>query len=214
MNSMNRVVVIFCCTVLAGCLLWFFPLFHIERLDAPLPAKLTPESNTGKFAATFWEKKVVPTLEKAPDGKELISALRNNPQLARKQYGRKVGVSRTTLFVVQGKGTVVATDKKGVGVALEDGSESPEILLHTGLLFGNTVRDATGLLDASEFQNSREFNEVSADLNRIVETQVIPALKENARKGQRIRFVGCVELADQDEIPKPLSVIPMHVHID
>jgi len=211
---MNRIVSILCCTVLSGILLWFFPLFHIVRLDAPDSMKVTPEANTREFVATFWDKKIGPSLETAPDAIELIAALRENPQMARERYGRKVGVSRTTLFVMQGNGTVVTIDKRGVSLALEDGSDKPVILLQTGLLFGNAVRDAPGLLDAGQFQDSRQFNEVSAELNRIVEMRVVSTLKQSVVKGQRIRFAGCVEVSDQEEIANPLSIIPMQVRLE
>ena len=211
---MNRVAIVLCSAVLAGILLWFYPLFHIVRLDVPDSANVTSELNTKEFVSTFWEQKIAPSLATAPEAKELIFALRNNPQTALKQYGRKMGVSRTTLFLMQGKGTVVSSDNKGVGLALEDASEQPDILLRTSLLFGNTVRDATGLLDANQFQDSRQFNEVSAELNQLVEMRVISTLKQNAVKGQRIHFAGCVEIADQEKFEFPLSIIPLQFRIE
>jgi predicted lipoprotein len=211
---MNRAVVILGCALLIGGLLWFFPLFHIERLDSPTSVRGVPKSNPKEFAASFWAEKAVPSFEKVPDASHLIALLHNNRQTANQQFGRKVGVSRSTLFVMRGEGTVVEKDKKGVSVALESGTEGADIMLQTGLLFGNTVRDATGLLDASEFEDSQQFNEVSAELNRLIEESVISALKEKAVNGRRIEFVGCVEIHDNDEIAKPLSVIPMQVRIE
>ena len=211
---MNRLVLILCCTVLAVSLLWFFPLFHIERLDAPKSHEVAQTTNSVESAAKFWKEQILPSLDQAPNGEEVISALRNNPLLARTKYGRKVGVSRTTLFMVQCKGTVATIDKKGVGVAFEESSARPDILLQTGLLFGNTVRDATGLLDASDFQDSRQFNEISTELNRLIEMQVMTKLKENATQGRRIQFVGCFELPDQGELGNPLSIIPMQVSFE
>jgi predicted lipoprotein len=208
---MNRLVAILCCTALVGGLIWIFPLFHIQRLDESSSAKAMQTTSAREFAATFWEEKIIPTLGGAPEGEELINALREKPQEARQRFGRKLGVSRTTLFTVRGKGKVVAIDKSVVSIALKKGSEKPDILLHTGLVFGNTVRDSTGLLATSDFQHSRQFNEASTELNRIVETQVIPRLKENASIGKHIRFVGCIEMPDQGELASPLSIIPMQV---
>jgi predicted lipoprotein len=208
---MNRLVVILCCTALIGGLLWLFPLFHIQRLDRLSSAKTTQSTSAREFAASFWEEKVIPTLEGAAEAEELIAALRDNPQAASKRLGRKVGVSRMTLFMVRGKGKVVTIDKSGVGIALEQGSEKADIVLHTGLVFGNAVRDSTGLLTTSDFHDSRQFNEASTELNRIVETQLIARLKENASIGKHIRFIGCVEIPDQGELARPLSIIPMQV---
>ena len=101
-------------------------------------------------------------------------------------------------------------DKEGISVALEDVPLGARVRLSTGLLFGNTVRDATGLLDVSEFPNSQDFNTVSAELNHLVETEVLPALLSGAAIGQRIRFAGCIEL-EEGPAPKVLPVIPIKV---
>jgi predicted lipoprotein len=211
---MNRVVVILCCIAFAGGFFWFFPLFHVERVDSTKFSEAARVTDTRELAATFWEKQLVPAMENAPEGEELISALADNVEAARRRFGHKVGIGRTTLFTVKGQGRVVAVDKSGVGIALKEGSDRPEILLQTGLLFGNTVRDSTGLIAASDFQDSRQFNEVSTELNRIVETEVILRLKENAFVGKRVRFVGCVEIADRGEFAIPLSIIPMQVEFE
>jgi predicted lipoprotein len=211
---MNRLFVLLCCIALVGALLWFFPLFHIETLLESNSYTVTQTTGTRELAETLWEEKIIPTLGGAPEGGELINALREKPQEARQRFGRKLGVGRATLFMVQGKGKVVAVDKSGVGIALTQGSEKPDILLHTGLVFGNTVRDSTGLLATSDFQGLLQFNEASTALNRIVETQVIPRLKENASMGKQIRFVGCVEVPDQGKLANPLTIIPMQVEFE
>lgn len=139
---------------------------------------------------------------------------REDPQSAREKFGRKVGVSRAHLFVLRGSGTIMAVDKKGVVVKLEDGGGDTDVVLRTGLLFGNTVRDATGLLDASDFPNSQHFNEISTELNRLVEARVIPKLKQRAAPGRKIQFVGCAQVSDDSAGAQPLTIIPLDVKVD
>ena len=90
-----------------------------------------------------------------------------------------------------------------------DGTEA-KVSLSVGLLFGNTVRDASGLLDVSAFPNSQEFNDLSTQLNGIVETRVAPALRDKAAVGKAIRFAGCAEL-EEDAKSDVLPVIPIKV---
>jgi predicted lipoprotein len=104
--------------------------------------------------------------------------------------------------------------KNGVSLALKDGDGPADILLPTGLLFGNAVRDGTGLLDASAFPNSQNFNDLSSELNRIVETTLLPQLREQAKVGAKISFAGCAELGDEDTDVKPVKVIPVSVKIE
>jgi predicted lipoprotein len=133
---------------------------------------------------------------------------------AREKFGRRVGVSRTRLIVLKGSGKIVQVDKKGVGIGLEPNGSQPDIVLRTGLLFGNTVRDSSGLVDASSFANSQHFNDISTELNRIVETRVIPALKQPAaREGAHVEFAGCLEIQDDARVEFPLTIIPLDVRV-
>jgi predicted lipoprotein len=81
------------------------------------------------------------------------------------------------------------------------------------MVFGNTVRDATGLLDMDSFPNSQHFNDLSTELNRIVETRVLPGLRDRAEVGRKVRFVGCAEVARDARRRKPLKVVPVRVEI-
>jgi predicted lipoprotein len=211
---MKRTWVILCCLFLCGGLFWIFPLFHIVRNDDAATAQRVSDFNAAKVAKTFWSERLIPSLKRAPDAVTVLSAFGADPQLARSRFGRKVGVSRTNLFVLRGSGTIVATDKKGVGVVLQGEAKEADVFLQTGLLFGNTVRDATALLDASTFADSRQFNEVSTELNRIIEAQIIPMLKDKAAAGRHIDFAGCVEIPDEAKVIRPLTIIPLNVHIE
>jgi predicted lipoprotein len=211
---MQRYLVTLAFLIVAAGVFWRYPLFHIVRLDELQAARQQATFDAAAFAKTFWDKTLVPSLGKAQDATELFSKLDNAPKEVRGQFGRKVGVGRTTLFFVRGRGTVTHIDKKGVGISLTGDNTSPDIVLHTGLLFGNVARDATGLLDASNYANSQQFNDISTELNRIIETRVIPVLKEGAATGKTLHFVGCAEVSDTASEFRPLKVIPLEVRFE
>jgi predicted lipoprotein len=124
-------------------------------------------------------------------------------------------LSRTRLVVLRGSGKIVTIDKQGLGIAIEPGGGNPDFVLQTGLIFGNTVRDATGLLDAGDFLDSQQFNEISSELNRIAEVRVAAALKDPAvTSGRRVRFVGCAEIADETRVGIPLKIIPLQFSVE
>jgi len=189
-------------------------LFHVVHTNSGGSALRESALNPPDFANRFWNERLIPSLGQAHDAATVLAAFRASPVAARAKFGRTVGVSSTTLLVVRGNGTIVTVDKKGVGIALERDAKGPDIVLQTGLLFGNTVRDATGLLDAGDFADSREFNEISTELNRIIETRVIPSLKERSATGRRINFAGCAEIQDESEIIRPLTIIPLVVRVE
>lgn len=208
---MRRIAIILCGLIFSGCLFWRFPLFHIVRPEAHQPSIPKDKFDAAEFSELFWKERLIPSLTQAADARTLLTALAADRNAAGEKFGRKVGVSRTRLFVLRGSGKVVSMDKPGVGVVINDEAASPQIVLLTGLLFGNVARDATGLLDASDFPNSQDFNEISTELNRIVEARVITALKDQAKIGRRVQFVGCAEIPDDADATAPLAVIPLEV---
>jgi len=192
----------------------FVPLFHLVPLRQMQKQEAQAEFTATNYATTFWDEKLQKSLDRAADASKVLSALTADPQKARTQFGRTLGVSSSTLFFLRGTGRVVSVTKKGVVLALKDGDGTADILLPTGLQFGNTVRDGTGLLDASAFPNSQNFNNLSTELNRIVETTVLPQLREQAKVGAKISFAGCAEVDEDDAGMKPLKVIPVSVKLE
>ena len=193
---------------------FWFPLVHFVPLKQTQAQATQSEFNPTNFATAFWNEKLLKSLDRAADASQVLAALATDPQKARAQFGRKLGVSSSTLFFLRGTGHVVAVKKNGVALALKDGDDTADILLPTGLLFGNAVRDSTGLLDASAFPNSQNFNDLSAELNHIVESTMLPQLREQAKAGAIISFAGCAEIDDEDTDVKPVKVIPVSLKLE
>ena len=103
----------------------------------------------------------------------------------------------------------MAASDDEISLSLTPGSTNIDVVLEAGLVFGNSVRDGTGLLNASDYPNSQDFNDLSAALNHIVETRVLPPLKKQAKVGTKIFFTGCAEVDDESSDLKPLKVIPV-----
>jgi len=161
-------------------LCWLCPPFRIVPLGQAQQKQLRSALDAPAVARAFWDLKLLPAAGRAVPVAELITALARDPGDARQRFGHALGLSSTTCFFVQGSGRVAAMDKESISVALEDVPAGPGVRLSTGLLFGNTVRDASGLLDVNDFPNSQDFNAMSAELNHLVETQVLPVLREQA----------------------------------
>lgn len=211
---MKRVVPLLIGCLLLAVLFWFFPLFHVVRLDELQAQSAREEFNAATFVESFWKNQLAPSLSSTPEAEAVMAAFQSDAASARSQYGRKVGVGRTTLFMVRGQGKVVGIDKKGVALALADDHTEPDVILHTGMIFDNTARDASGLLDASKFPNSQQFNDIAAEINRVIESQMITELKKHAAAGKTVRFVGCAQVPDSADQLRPLTVIPLEVTVE
>ena len=188
-----------------------FPPFHVRSLKAVREAQANQQFNAGEFAAIFWTEKLLPSAEQAADAATVLDKISSDPKSVREQFARTVGVSSSYFLFVRGDGRVVSADENSIGLSLKPEGDEAQVVIELGFVFGNAVRDATGLLKASSYPNAQEFNDISAALNSMVETNVLPQLQKMAKAGGHIQFVGCVEVGDEDTDLKPLKVVPIEV---
>lgn len=193
---------------LAG-LCWVFPPFHVRSLREVREAQANKQFNAADFAAKFWTEKLRPAAEHAADAATVLDRIHSDPKSVREQYGRTVGVSSSYYLFLRGEGLVVSADDDSIGLSLKPDSDEAQIIIELGFVFGNAVRDATGLIRASSYPNAQEFNDISAVLNGIVETNVLPELQKVAKVGSRIQFVGCAEVGDEELDLTPLKLVPI-----
>ncbi len=191
---------------------WLFPLFHAVPLKVATEQKAAAVFNPTQFAETFWSAQLLPAINKSVKAETLLPAIQSDAAAAKKKFSRSIGAAENYFYFLTGSGTVVAVSDDEVSLNLTGGTNA-EVALQTGLIFGNALRDGTGLLDANNFPNSQDFNGISEALNKMVETRVLPKLKEQAKVGAKISFAGCAEIADESTDLKPLKVIPIQTEV-
>jgi predicted lipoprotein len=206
---MKRIVQSLSALALLAIVGWLFPLFHVVTLKTAVAEQVAATFNPTGFAENFWTNQLASSFDKAVKADVLVAAIQTDPAAAKKNYSRSVGLSDTYFYFLSGTGQVVAASDDAISLALPPGSTNVDIVLETGLVFGDTIRDGTGLLNASDYPNSQDFNDLSAALNHVVETRVLPPLKEQAKAGAKISFIGCAEVDDESGDLKPLKVIPI-----
>lgn len=201
--------------------LFFFPLFHVVSLQ-PRGATATANSN-GPAAPTafdpvaaavkFWQVDLPAAYARAADLAQVAPATRANAEKARSQFAKAAGLG-TAYFFVRGSGKVVAREKNMLRLA-PVGAETEFVVIRLGPVFGNTVRDGTGLLDVNNFPGLQEFNALSAELNALVEKFVLPALRDRAIVGATVHFVGCAEAPESaPEAGEPLfTLVPVQAEV-
>jgi predicted lipoprotein len=192
--------------VAAG-LFWAFPLFHVVPLRPPAPAE-TPAGAAFDAAAAalrVWERELVPAVGRASELPKLAVELRANPAGAVKRHAHEAGLGGTAYFFVRGSGHVTAKSEDEVKIAV-DGADGVVVALAVGVLFGNTLRDGCGLLNVNSYPGLEEFNALSAELNALAESRVLPSVREQAVVGSSVNFAGCAP-APEGAGAEPLLVI-------
>jgi len=195
--------------IIAG-ICWLFPLFHAVTLKTAAAEKVAATFNATE---TFWTNQLLASLDKSVKAETLLPAIQSDASAAKTKFSKSTGLSENYFYFVSGSGRIVAVSDDEVSLAVTDGNTNAEISLQTGLVFGNALRDGTGILNASDYPNSQDFNDISAALNHIVETRVLPKLREQAKVGAKISFAGCAEVDDESTDLKPLKVIPIETEI-
>jgi predicted lipoprotein len=189
---------------------WVCPLFRVVPLRQGQAAGQQADFDATRFAETFWDEQLTRTVPSAQAG-VVLEAIDRNFAAARAEYGRTVGISNSYYVFFQGTGRISRVDSKGVSLTVRQPGAGADVLLPVGMVFGNTVREATGLLDMDKFPNSQDFNDLAVGLNLIVEARVLPKLRAGARVGRQVRFVGCAAVARDERQRKPLKVVPLRV---
>ena len=174
-----------------GLLVVLFPPFHVRGLvtpDGDSPST-TAGFESAAAARQMWEQGIPAVSERAVEVNELAAALAADPGAAAR-FGKQVGLGGKFYFFVRGAGRVGAIDSAGVHLSID--VPRAEVVLRTGPVFGNALRDAPGLFDINA-HSSFDANALSTELNRIAETNVQPALLAIASPGKELFFTACGE---------------------
>ena len=153
--------------------------------------------NAVEYARDFWDNQLFSVLDKAVDVKELIELFNTNMNEAIRRYGKAPGVSRSYAYLVRGNGKILKIGEDFLEVSIKEPQTNPDIKIASGFYIpGNAVRDASGLIDVSDFSDTMKFNEISGEINKIVVKEVIrPFLEEKPKVGKLIKFFGATQVA-------------------
>ena len=188
----------------------FPPVSFRSRAEVEL-TRATAQFSGRDFVQKFWNEHLVPSHARAHEAAVVHAALTRDRAAACAAHGRTLGIGGAYTFYLRGSGRVVSSTGDEVRLAVAGASDQADIVIPLGLVFGNAVRDGTGLLDSSAFPNAQQFNDVAAELNALVESQVLPELQRIATVGARVAFVGCAELNEDANNPVPLRLVPVWV---
>jgi len=163
------------------------------------------------YASNYFYKQLPAVVANAPDIDKLIAMLKTDTAATFKTYGHTLAIGSTRYFLIQGKGTIVNIDDNGVWVSTTAGNS---VLLATEYVYGNALRDASGLVDINKFTSTMDLNNIAAEIDRIVRTKILPSVKPGLKKGNTVRFTGAVglnlahlQLGDMEITPVSLKII-------
>lgn len=159
----------------------------------------------------IWSTELLTVYDSATDISVLLDQLRQHPARAFENQAKALGIGNIGYFKVKGEGSVIRVNENNVLVQI--GSQAIEI--ETEFIFGNAVRDASGLIQLNDYDKTADFNSISEAINDKIRKEVIPVFRERVSVGDKVRFKAALELnkahldMHQPEIiPVSLQLIP------
>jgi len=165
------------------------------------------------YARNYFDTKLTPSIKDAIEINRLLWLLENNREQAFDKYSHALGIGNIRYFLVKGQGQVVSVNENDVSILARADTNQTALKMATEFVFGNAIRDASGKIDINEFANTMDFNNVSAEINKIVRAEVLPQFKANVKKGDSLQFAGAIELNQEHLNTNDIEVIPVQVKI-
>lgn len=186
---------------------------YFEKLDARKKIEALQNFDSKAYVDQFWRERLPDALDRSTPVADVLSGLNIDILLTGEKFGRTLGLASTYYFLLHGEGRVLEITDDGVLLSLSPHQSESDIIIATNYIFGNAIRDASGLIDVSDFPNSMEFNTISRDINKFVTTEVVPSFYHKVMPGITLEFYGAAEVNKDEPELYPLKIIPIKVQV-
>ena len=169
------------------------------------------------YVKTNWATKVEPEMAaNAVDLKEILAALKKDPEAAQKKYGRRKDETAVFNFLVKGTETIKSVNTGSAAGVLELDLANPSggggVKLQIGpVIKSSAIRDGLEFIHFGDFTNQLDFANISKELNFYVRDNVVSGIKWTGLAGKRVAFVGAFAEDPTGAVlitPVKISVVP------
>ena len=186
---------------------------YIKKLSEVKAAATSGKFDAAAYAQSFWRDKLTPGLNQATALPELLVMLQADKDGTFRAHSHALGIGNLRYFLVKGEGNITAINENDLTISLQPDSVGKEVKIATEFVYGNAVRDALGLLNINDFNNTMDMNNVSAELNKKIRTEILPPFLAQARKGNLVQFTGAIELNQVHLRLDEIEVIPISLKL-
>jgi len=194
--------------VILGALVLYNSVYFMP-LDEKLASSTTVEFDAVAFVDGMWEKDLLNSFSAATEISELFQQLKTSPESTFKDKAQALGIGNIAYFKVQGTGKVIDVNENNVILQVAD----IPVELETEFIFGNAIRDASGLIKINDYTETSDFNSISEAINDKVRKTVIPDFTRDVSLGDQVKFSGAIELNKVHLNLKQPEIIPLSIQI-
>lgn len=182
---------------------------YFRPLDQKLAEEKVISFDAISFVNDMWENELFTAYDSAQDLIFLLDQLEGDPESTFKRESKSLGIGNVGYFKVKGEGTVLSINENNVMLLVGD----QIVELETEFIFGNAVRDASGLIQVNDYDKTSDFNLISETINEKIRAEVIPGFRATVEKGNKVIFQGAIELNKAHlDLSQP-EVIPVSIQI-
>lgn len=164
------------------------------------------------YAKKLWKEELRAKLDSAISISDLKKAIEKNAEETFKKYTNALAIGNYRYALVKGRAVVDSVNQDNILITIQ-ATPSFQALLITEFVYGNTLRDASRLVDLKEFPNTSDLNQVSEALNKIIRETVVPSFKPLLKPGSKIEFAGAIQLNKEHIHFDNLEIVPARVKI-
>lgn len=162
------------------------------------------------YAQNLLNKQLPDVEAKTPDIDEVLAQLKTDPSKVLEKYGKALAIGNTRYLLIKGKGNITGVEESDVQLTT---SGKNQLQIATEYIFGNAVRDASGLVNLNDFSNTLDLNNISAEIDKIIRNKIVPSFKQTVKQGNEVEFIGAITLNSEHLNTDDLEVIPVSLKI-
>jgi Predicted periplasmic lipoprotein (DUF2291) len=182
---------------------------YFRPLDQKLAEEKVISFDAISFVNDMWDNELFTAYDSALDLTILLDLLAGDPESTFESESKSLGIGNVGYFKVKGEGSVLSINENNVMLLVGD----QIVEIETEFIFGNAVRDASGLIQVNDYDKTSDFNLISETINERIRAEVIPGFRANVEKGNKVIFQGAIELNKAHlDLSQP-EVIPVSIQI-
>lgn len=207
MNKIIKYILLLLVTGLIG-----YKSVYFKKLSE---VKTTTSENfdAAAYSKKLWDEKLPARLDSAIELTSLIKLIEANPADALARHSGAMGIGNYRYSFVKITGVAAKINEDDIIMHIDHADSMMTIRLATEYIYGNAIRDASGLVDIKDFTNTTDLNSISEALNKTVRTTVLPEFKRNVKQADSIEVTGAIQFNKEHINFKDLELIPVRIKI-
>ena len=165
------------------------------------------------FTKKLWDEKLPAKMDSAVELTTLITAIGTQPEDAFNKYSNALAIGNYRYALVKTSGEVIELNEDDLLLQLPFADSMLKVRVATEFIYGNAIRDASGLVEVKSFPNTTDLSSISEELNKTVRTVVLVPFKKAVKAGDKIAVTGAIEINKAHINWTEPEIIPVRLQI-